>query len=256
MKVLIVGHGYVGSAVSSIFNEAEKVIIDPRINNLLIADVSQINFNAVFVCVDTPTTNNFKTLDGVLQLLNKHMKKGTIVCCKSTAAPAFYEGAEKKYKNIHLIYSPEYLSHHSNIRDFQSQKFAIFGGQRSACITLSKILKPRLRLLERVELTDIKTAALVKYAENGFLSYKITFFNELYNIHKKLKIPVSYKRLVELLILDERIGSSHTQVPGRDGKRGWGGHCFDKDNLEFEKFSKSKLIKFMRNINKEHRVQK
>ena len=123
-------------------------------------------------------------------------------------------------------------------------------------IVLSKILKPRLRLLKHIEFTDIKTAALVKYAENGFLSYKITFFNELYNIHKNLKISVSYERLVKLLVLDERIGTSHTQVPGRDGKRGWGGHCFDKDNLQFEKFSKSKLIKFMRTINNEHRAQK
>jgi nucleotide sugar dehydrogenase len=256
MKVLIIGHGYVGSAVSSVFSKAEKVIIDPRINNISIACVSQISFDAVFVCVDTPATNSFKTLDGILELLNKHMKKGTIVCCKSTATPAFYECAEKRYNNIHVIHSPEYLSHHSNIRDFQSQKFAIFGGQHSACIILSKILKPRLRLLKHIEFTDIKTAAFVKYAENGFLSYKITFFNELYNIHKKLNIPVSYERLVELLVLDERIGSSHTQVPGRDGKRGWGGHCFDKDNLQLEKFSKSKLIKFMRNINKQHRAQK
>ena len=256
MKVLIIGHGHVGSAVSSVFSKAEKVIIDPQINNVSIACVSQIRFNAVFVCVDTPATNSFKTLDDTLELLNKHMKRGTIVCCKSTATPAFYECAEKRYSNIHVIHSPEYLSHHSNIRDFQSQKFAIFGGNRSACIVLSKILKPRLRLLKHIEFTDIKTAALVKYAENGFLSYKITFFNELYNIHKNLKISVSYERLVKLLVLDERIGTSHTQVPGRDGKRGWGGHCFDKDNLQFEKFSKSKLIKFMRTINNEHRAQK
>jgi nucleotide sugar dehydrogenase len=256
VKVLIIGHGYVGSAVSSIFKKTEKIIIDPKLNNLTIPDVSHTAFNAVFVCVDTPANSNFRLLNNMLRLLNKHMKKGTIICCKSTATPAFYECAEKRYRNIHLIHSPEYLSHHSNIRDFQLQKFAIFGGDRLSCIALSKVLKPRLRLLKRIELTDIKTAALVKYAENGFLSYKITFFNELYNIHKKLKIPVSYKRLVELLVLDERIGSSHTQVPGRDGKRGWGGHCFDKDNLEFEKFSKSKLIKFMRNINKEHRAQK
>lgn len=256
MKVLIVGYGYVGSAVSSIFKKAEKIIIDPRVNNLTIADVSRIDFDAVFVCVDTPSEDNFNTLNKVLRSLDTYFKKGTIVCCKSTAAPAFYESAEKKYKNISLIYSPEYLSHYSNIHDFQSQKFVILGGEHTVCIALSKIIKPRLKFLKRIELTDIKTAALVKYAANGFLAYKITFFNELYNIHRKLKTPVSYKRLVELLVLDERIGSSHTQVPGRDGKRGWGGHCFDKDNLEFEKFSKSKLIKFMRNINKEHRVQK
>ena len=33
MKVMIVGHGYVGSAVASIFNDEEKVIIDPKFND-------------------------------------------------------------------------------------------------------------------------------------------------------------------------------------------------------------------------------
>ena len=33
MRVMIVGHGYVGSAVASIFKDDEKVIIDPKLNN-------------------------------------------------------------------------------------------------------------------------------------------------------------------------------------------------------------------------------
>lgn len=33
MKVLIVGYGFVGSAVGSIFEDHEKVIIDPKIND-------------------------------------------------------------------------------------------------------------------------------------------------------------------------------------------------------------------------------
>lgn len=37
--------------------------------------------------------------------------------------------------------------------------------------------------------------------------------------------------------LDERIGHSHSQVPGTDGKFGWESHCLTKDNYELEKFS-------------------
>ena len=29
--------------------------------------------------------------------------------------------------------------------------------------------------------------------------------------------------------MDERIGAGHTQVPGPDGKKGYGGTCFPKD---------------------------
>jgi UDP-glucose 6-dehydrogenase len=56
-----------------------------------------------------------------------------------------------------------------------------------------------------------------------------------------------------LLGCDERIGHSHTEVPGWDGKFGWGGHCFNKDNLELEKFSNSRLVKFIRQLNQEQR---
>ena len=35
--------------------------------------------------------------------------------------------------------------------------------------------------------------------------------------------------VAELAANDERIGASHTLVPGHDGKRGFGGTCFPKD---------------------------
>ena len=49
MKVMIVGHGYVGSAVASIFDDEEKVIIDPKFNDNKISDFSEQKFDAVFV---------------------------------------------------------------------------------------------------------------------------------------------------------------------------------------------------------------
>ena len=40
---------------------------------------------------------------------------------------------------------------------------------------------------------------------------------------------VSYEFVRELVCLDERVGESHTEVPGPDGKHGFGGTCFPKD---------------------------
>ena len=48
-NVLIIGHGYVGSAVASIFNDDEKTIIDPRYNDNKITDFKDQEFDAVFV---------------------------------------------------------------------------------------------------------------------------------------------------------------------------------------------------------------
>jgi UDP-glucose 6-dehydrogenase len=60
-KVLIVGHGYVGSAVSSIFKKKEKTIIDPKLNKNKIRDFKGNKFDIIFVCVDTPKNQKFKT---------------------------------------------------------------------------------------------------------------------------------------------------------------------------------------------------
>jgi len=252
MKVLIIGFGYVGSAVASIFKQDEKIIIDPKYTRLRINDVSKNKFDLVFVCVDTPIEDKFKTLDTVLKDLNKLLPKN-VVCCKSTAPPHIYEQMSKKYNNITIVHSPEFLSHHSNIRDFNCQDFIILGGKKQVCKKIQKILCDRIPSIKKTGITDIKTAALIKYAENAFLAYKVTFFNELFDIHKNLKLKSKFNDMVNLLTLDNRIGKSFTSVPGRDGRRGWGGHCFTKDNLELQLFTKSKLIEFMRKINKIHR---
>lgn len=251
-NILIIGHGYVGSAVSSIFNKREKTIIDPQLNNIKINDIKHKKYDIIFVCVDTPKDEEFKTLDNILHELNESFNKA-IICCKSTASPLFYKTAIKKYCNIRLVFNPEFLSHHSNIYDYKNQTFLILGGHKDASKKIAKILKPRLKKMVTVRYTDIETAALVKYAENGFLAYKVTFFNELFQIHKNLKLASSYKALVGLLTLDKRIGASHTEVPGRDRMFGWGGHCYNKDNNEFAKFSNSKLLKFLIELNKSHR---
>jgi len=256
MKVLIIGYGYVGSAIGSIFTKEEMTIVDPKYTQTKLSDVCNQKFDAIFVCVDTPKNENFKLLRAVLRQINAVFDAKPLVCVKSTATPKFFISTEKQFKNIDIVFYPEYLSHYNNIQDFQNQDFMILGGKVKPCKILERILIPRLKNVDRAHITDIATAALIKYAENGFLAYKVTFFNELYNIHKKLKLPSTYREFADLLTLDKRIGASHTQVPGRDGKRGWGGHCYTKDNHELYKFSKSKLIKFLLDINKIHRKQK
>lgn len=252
-NICIVGYGYVGSAVSSIFNNDNLTIIDPKIDKNKTIETSCKEQDLVFVCVDTPRNEKFKTLESVLIQCNKHFKKDTVVVCKSTATPSFYKFAEKKYKNIKVLHSPEYLSHWNNVEDFANQKFIIMGGDKKASATACTILLNRLKYVKTARVTDIETAALVKYSENTFLALKVTFANELYNIHKKLKLSSSFEEFTELLGLDDRIGHSHFQVPGRDGKYGWGGHCFEKDTYEMEKFTNSNLIKFLRKLNKKHR---
>lgn len=255
MKVIIVGHGYVGSAVASIFDEEEKVVIDPKLSDDVISNHSEEAFDAVFVCVDTPKENNHGLLDSILDQVNTYIGKNTPVCCKSTANPNYYFEAESKYTNIRVLHSPEYLDSRHNIEKFQNQNFCIIGGEKEAAQIVANIFTERLSKLkfERVGITDIRTAALIKYSENFFLATKVTIYNELYKIHKKLGCESSFDEFRTMAGMDERIGVSHTQVPGWDGNFGWGGHCFIKDNYELDQFSNSPLVKYIRELNEKHR---
>ena len=256
MKVMIVGHGYVGSAVASIFTDEEKVVIDPKLSDDVIANHGGEKFDAVFVCVDTPKEDNHGLLDNILTQVNTHIGSKTPVCCKSTANPNYYYEAQQKYKKIHVLHSPEYLDSRHNIEKFQNQDFCIIGGNEKAAKKIARIFVKRLPKLKtkRVGITDIRSAALIKYAENFFLATKVTIYNELYRIHKYLGCESSFDDFRNMAGMDERIGTSHTQVPGWDGSFGWGGHCFIKDNYELEQFSDSPLVKYIRELNDIHRA--
>ena len=178
------------------------------------------------------------------------------MCCKSTANPNYYYEAQKKYKKIHVLHSPEYLDSRHNIEKFQNQDFCIIGGNKVAAKKVARIFVKRLPKLKskRVGITDIRSAALIKYAENFFLASKVTIYNELYRIHKYLGCESTFDEFRSMAGMDVRIGESHTQVPGWDGEFGWGGHCFIKDNYELEQFSDSPLVKYIRELNDIHRA--
>jgi UDPglucose 6-dehydrogenase len=92
--------------------------------------------------------------------------------------------------------------------------------------------------------TGSNTAEMVKYFTNCFLATKVTFANQMYEICKSSNID--YDKVCEYALYDQRIGNSHLAVPGPDGDRGFGGHCFPKDLSAMIKFSEESGITFER----------
>ena len=74
---------------------------------------------------------------------------------------------------------------------------------------------------------DASEAEMLKLMKNCFLSAKVGLMNEFYDFARAAK--VDYNTVVELAKKDARMGTSHYQVPGPDGRRGFGGTCFPKD---------------------------
>ena len=85
--------------------------------------------------------------------------------------------------------------------------------------------------------TDPTTASLIKYTINSFLSTKVVFFNELKNIFNASNNSETWKNFIDYVSRDRRIGNSHMEVPGPDGRFGYGGACFPKDTNALLKYS-------------------
>ena len=71
-------------------------------------------------------------------------------------------------------------------------------------------------------------AELIKYLTNTYFSVKVSFANHIYQLASSL--GVDYDAFIQSAIKsDPRIEPTHWQVPGPDGKLGFGGKCFPKD---------------------------
>jgi hypothetical protein len=68
---------------------------------------------------------------------------------------------------------------------------------------------------------------MLKLMKNCFLSAKVSLMNEFYDFCAATH--TDYNTVTGLAKKDQRMGTSHFQVPGPDGRRGFGGTCFPKD---------------------------
>lgn len=74
---------------------------------------------------------------------------------------------------------------------------------------------------------DSNEAEMLKLMKNCFLSAKVGLMNEFYDFCGATH--TDYNNVTGLAKRDARMGTSHFQVPGADGRRGFGGTCFPKD---------------------------
>ena len=244
MKLGIIGHGFVGKAVDQGFTrDCDKFIVDPKNNNNTIAQLNASGPHATFVCVPTPQAEsgeaNTDILLDVCQQLNEH--KEHLVIIKSTVPGYVLEHLQNTYKNLRMVYNPEFLTEKNYLQDFINPPMQIFGGDKTDTEAVHRLYREHSRCKRSpVYHTDLKTASLVKYAINSFLATKVTFFNELYDVYQS-QGGRNYAELIRMIGTDKRIGKTHMNVPGNNGERGYGGSCFPKDTAALAYFAREIL---------------
>jgi len=236
MKIGIVGLGYVGSAVKSVFEKHYTTNTFDLNGDCNCRDMEELidTSDIIFVCVPTPMKKDgscdTSIVESVVHELNglaiTRQDANRIIAIKSTIPPGTTDRLNKECKYISVIFNPEFLTEANFIEDFKNQNRIIIGGQRPASTKLRQVYSLAFPDATIVK-TGSKTAEMVKYMTNTFLATKVSFANEMYNICSRLDID--YDKVVEYSTYDERLGKSHWAVPGPDGKMGFGGSCFPKD---------------------------
>ena len=236
MRIGIVGNGYVGKATSLLENGRTEVFIYDIDESKCVPrglEFSQLGLcNIVFICVPTPSKPSGEChtniVSDVIDQLNS-LDESPYIIVKSTVPVGFCEAHG-------VNFMPEFLTEKNWREDFYNNEDWILGVHDTKDKNISEMVKHLFKNAQKenklknppfLYITDTKTAELCKYARNCFLATKVSFFNEIYDFCESKNMD--FESLKELTCLDSRVGESHTQVPGHDGKKGFGGTCFPKD---------------------------
>lgn len=238
MEIGIVGQGFVGTAVREGLKDYHNVHTYDKFKT----EASTMSLKSlvthsdiIFVCVPTPMdsetgvahTGIVESVVAQIDELASEVGNAPTLVIKSTVPPGTTAQLNDSTAYCDVTFNPEFLTEANAINDFKNQNRIIIGAPRGVnadnVVHAFRVAFPDVNIV----VSRAAEAEMCKYIINTFLSVKVSFANEIYDICDATH--VNYNEAVELAKLDPRVGQSHWMVPGPDGSRGFGGHCFPKD---------------------------
>ena len=242
-KIGIIGNGYVGSAVKfgfspSVGYDADVRVydIDPNKSTHTLEETAN-GSDFVFLSVPTPSNKDGSinvdiVKDALTNISNAIQKdRSPIVLLRSTVTPGTTRQLAAMFDKLELVFNPEFLTERSAHFDFINQARIILGGAWNdsvGVIKVAELFRRRFGKTISILKTTFESAELIKYMTNTFFATKVSFLNEMKQISDAESWSV-WEDVKEGFLRDGRVGHSHMNVPGPDGKSGFGGSCFPKD---------------------------
>ena len=186
----------------------------------------------LFFCLPTPLHHDGSCYTRILE--------DTLARCSTHPYKVIRSTVPVGFAAKHGCYfMPEFLTEANWEDDFRRTKEWVVGIPTAAVATTVDEFKTRIqKLIKRshknraidsptVVFCDTNEAEMLKLMKNCFLSAKVGLMNEFYDFCGATH--TDYNNVAGLAKRDARMGTSHFQVPGPDGLRGFGGTCFPKD---------------------------
>lgn len=189
------------------------------------------NSDVLFVCVNTPQREDGSAdmtfVEGVSRKIAENLIGYKVVVEKSTVPVktsmwikrtiSLYK---KKDVDFDVASNPEFLREGSAVSDFLNPDRIIIGVETErARDILEKIYQ---KFKDRILVTNIDTAEIIKHASNSFLALKISYINLIAELCEKTNGDVN--KVAKGMGFDPRIGSLFLRAG-----LGYGGSCFPKD---------------------------
>ncbi len=234
MKIGIIGHGHIGTAMAELFKDA--IIYDKYKGIGSKQDINSCDF--AFICVPTPMAEDGSCDTSIVEEVISWCD-AKIIVIRSTVKVGFSREMRVKYGK-RIIFQPEFYGETPNhpYADLSKQQWIILGGDKDIAIEVDKLYKKVMKLDYKTCYCNSDEAEMMKYMDNSFLATKVVFANEMYDICKSLNLD--YFKVRDLWLMDSRIGSSHTFV--YEDNRGFGGSCLPKDIASLEKQAKDNKV--------------
>jgi len=244
MKVDMINAGkspIVEKDLDKIINDVVSPEGDGRGSLLATTDVVKavIDTEVSLICVGTPSNGNGSLrLDYITRVSReiglglKHKVAYHVVVARSTMLPGAvkegiireveYMSGKKAGRDFGVVMNPEFLRESTSVHDFYNPPVTVIGqlDEKSgdAVENMYHFLDaPFVR-------TSIRTAEMIKYANNAFHALKVSFANEIGSICKAMNIDSH--EVMDIFCMDHKLNlSSYYLKPGF----AFGGSCLPKD---------------------------
>jgi len=257
------GHGVVGTDV--VADKIDKAsqgtphIYEPGLEELLKKNLKKGNLifihdldetirssDVLFVCVNTPQREDGSAdmayVEGVSRRIAGNMNDYKVVVEKSTVPvktsmwiKRSIDLHKKKKVEFDVASNPEFLREGMAVSDFLNPDRIVIGVESERARDI--LVKIYERYKDRILVTNIDTAELIKHASNSFLALKISYINLISELCEKTDADV--EQVAEGMGMDPRIGGHFLRAG-----LGYGGSCFPKDIRALTKIGEDLGVKF------------
>ena len=187
--------------------------------------------DVIFVCVGTPQGDDgsadMSQIEEVSRLIAENLNGYKVVVEKSTVPVktsswikrtiSLYKKSDQEFD---VASNPEFLREGSAVADFLKPDRIIIGVESERARDM--LTKIYANFKDRLFITNIDTAELIKHASNSFLAMKISYINLMANLCERTNADV--EQVAKGMGLDPRIGGLFLKAG-----LGYGGSCFPKD---------------------------